>query len=240
MFCPPLKGLNGFFSAVLFCSLVPPVSCSVGQWGCLVRTVRKCKLFLSVSRPRWTLHSAPISSQRWYNCQGRMGQGHRLWSSSVSSFSHCTYSLPLYPPLLYPPPSLSHYPPPTTGQFVRPAWLPPPLLLRYLAPFLHFNGRYWLENFHDPFAIPQKSPLPFPATFNLITGFLQLFRGGQSQEDNGRPSGFTNTLPTVIWFASGAASTLLQHQVPSRPLQTVIKKQKQNRRSVHYLLESNN
>lgn len=140
-----------------------------------------------------------------------MGQGHRLWSSSVSSFTHCTYSLPLDPQWLYSPPSLSHYPPPTTGQFVRPAWLPPPLLLRYLAP-LHFNGRYWLENFHDLFAIPQKSLLPFPAIFNLITGFLQLFRGGQSQEDNSRPSGFTNTLPTVIWFPRRAVSTLLWRQ----------------------------
>lgn len=115
---------------------------------------------MSTHEPRWTLQPAPISSQRWYNCQGRMGQGHRLWSSSVSSFSHCTYSLPLYTPWLYSPPSLSHYPPPTTGQFVPPAWLPPPLLLRYLAPLLHFNGRYWLENFHDLFAIPQNPSSP--------------------------------------------------------------------------------
>lgn len=146
-----------------------------------------------------------------------MGQGRRLWTSSASSFSHCTYSVPLYPPWLSTPPSLSHYPPPTTGQFVRPAWLPPPLLLRYLAPFLHFNGRYWLENFHDPFAVPQKSPLPIPATFNLITGFLQPFRGGQTRQDNGRPSGFTNTLLAVIRLAGGAASTLRWHQVPPAP-----------------------
>lgn len=151
-----------------------------------------------------------------------MVQGHRLWSSSVSSFSHCTYSLSLYAHWLYSPPSLSHYPPPTTGQFVRPAWLPPPLLLRYLAPLLHFNGRYWLENFHDLFAIPQNSPLPFPATFNLITGFLQLFRGGQPQEDNSRPCGFPDTLPTVTWFTRGAVSTFLRHQVPARPAGTVI------------------
>lgn len=65
-------------------------------------------------------------------------------------------------------------------------------------------------------------PLPFPATFNLITGFLQLFRGGQSQEDNSRPSGFTNTLPRVIWFTRGGAFTLLRHQVPTRSACTVM------------------
>lgn len=127
----------------------------------------KMQVVMSTSKPRWTLQPAPISSQRWYNCQGRMGQGHRLWSSSVSSFSHCTYSLPLYTRWLYSPPSLSHYPPPTTGQFVPPAWLPPPLLLRYLAPLLHFNGRYWLENFHDLFAIPRKKSPPPPLPSNL-------------------------------------------------------------------------
>lgn len=193
----------------LFGSQESLISGSVARWDHSVRTVFDLK-------PRWTLQPAPISSQRWYNCQGRMGQGHRPLSSLVSSFSHCTYSLPLCAGWLYFPPSLSHYPPPTAGQFVHPAWLPPPLLLRYLAPRLHFNGRYWLEKFQDLFAIPQKSPLPFPATFNLITGFLQLFRGGWSQEDNSRPSGFTNTLPMVIWFTRGAASCLLQHQVPAR------------------------
>lgn len=153
----------------------------------------------STSEPRWTLRSAPISSQRWYNCRGRMGRGRRrrLWSSSLSYFSHCTSCVPLCPRWLSSPPSLSHYPAPTTGQFVRPAWLPPPLLLRYLGPFLHFNGRYWLENFHDPFCYSSSAPLPVPATFNLITGFLQPLRGGPTQEDNGRASGFTNTLLTL-------------------------------------------
>lgn len=42
------------------------------------------------------------------------------------------------------------------------------------------------------------SPLPAPAAFNLITGLLQSFRGGQSQEDNSRASGFTNTLGRLI------------------------------------------
>lgn len=159
----------------------------------------------SVLKPRWTLQPAPISSQRWYNWQGRTEQGRHLWSSTVSSFPHCTYSFPLYVHRLHSPPSLFHYPPVTAGQFVHPAWLPPPLLLRYLARLLHFNGRYWLENFHDLFAIPCLKPLPFPATFNLITGFLKLFRGGRSQEDNSRTSGFTNTLLVLVWFWRGAA-----------------------------------
>lgn len=191
-------------------------------WDHLARTVRKCRLlrpYISPDGHCSLLQSAHkgdiIASARW-------DKAHCLWSSSVSSFSHCTYSLPLNTHWLYSPPSLSYYPPPTTGQFVPPAWLPPPLLLRYLAPLLHFNGRYWLENFHDLFAISQKSPLPFPATFNLITGFLQLFRGGQSQEDNSRPSGFTNTLARVIWFTRGGAFTLLQHQVPARSACTVM------------------
>lgn len=98
----------------------------------------------------------------------------------------------------YSPPSLSYYPPPTTGQFVLSAWLPPPLLLRYLAPLLLLNGRYWLENLVTIPPKPSESLLPSAATFNLITGFLQLFSGGQSLEDNRRPSGFTNTLARVL------------------------------------------
>lgn len=170
--------------------------CSAG-WG-----QRTCGL----REPRWTLQPAPISSQRWYNWQGRTEQGRHLWSSTGSSFPHCAYSLSLYVHRLHSPPSLSHYPPVTAGQFVHPAWLPPPLLLRYLAPLLLFNGRYWLENFHDPFAIPCLRPLPFPATFNLITGFPKLFRGGQSQENNSRTSGFANTLLVVVWLWRGVAS----------------------------------
>lgn len=131
----------------------------------------------SMLKPRWTLQPTPISSQRWYNWQGRTEQGCHLWSSTGFFFPHCTYSPPLYVHQLHSPPSLSHYPPVTAGQFVHPAWLPPPLLLRYLAPLLHFNGRYWLENFHNPFAVSRLRPLPFPATFNLITGFPKLFRG---------------------------------------------------------------
>lgn len=158
----------------------------------------------SVLKPIWTLQPAPISSQRWYNWQGRTEQGRHLWSSTGSSFPHCTYSLPLYVHQLHSPPS--HYPPVTAGQFVHPAWLPPPLLLRYLAPFLHLNGRYWLKDFHDPVAIPCLRPLPFPATFNLITGFPKLFRGGQSQENNSRTSGFANTLLVLVWLWRDAAA----------------------------------
>lgn len=109
---------------------------------------------------RWTLQPAPISSQRWCNWQGRTEQGRHLWSSPGSSSPHCTFSLPLYVHRLLSPPSLSHYPPATAGQFVHPAWLPPPLLLRYLAPLLHFNGRYWLELPRPPLLFPVEDPSP--------------------------------------------------------------------------------
>lgn len=177
--------------------------------------------------PRWTLHSAPISSQRWYNCRGRMGRGRRrrLWSSSLSSFSHCTSCVPLCPRWLSSPPSLSHYPAPTTGQFVRPAWLPPPLLLRYLAPFLHFNGRYWLENFHDPFAIPPMPPSPSQQPLIWLQAFRSLSeeaRPRRTMED--RVVSQTLSSRSPLPFARGAASTLLRHHVPAPPARYWLKK----------------
>lgn len=187
----------------------PTPSCRVARWDRLVRTVRKCRLLPSSKRPDGlcsplqSAHKGDIIARAGWDKAAAFGvlQSPPFLIAPFLSHSVLTDYTPL--------PHCPQYPPPTTGQFVPPAWLPPPLLPRYLAPLLHFNGRYWLENFHDLSAIPQKSLLPFPATFNLITGFLQRFKGGPSQGDNGRASGFTNTLPRVIWFTRGAASALL-------------------------------
>lgn len=192
-----------------------PLMCrSVARWGCFSENMQ---VVMSIRGPRWTVQPAPISSQRWYNCRGGMERGHRLWSSSVSSFSLCTYSLQLRTHWLYSPPSLFHYPPPTTGQFVPPARLPPPPAVLF-SPSSALQWQVLVRELPQPLRYSSKSLLPFPATFNLITGLLQLFRGGQSQEDNSKPSGFTNTLPRVIWFTRGATYTLLQHRVLARPV----------------------
>lgn len=189
-------------------------SCSLAWCYNVVNREKKCRILRPCLNPDGLgnlLQSAQkadiIAKARWDKATAS------AVLPSPSYFYHI-YSLKLYTHWLSSPPSLLHDHSPTTGQFVPPAWLPPSLLLCYLASFLHFNGRYWLGNFHKVFASPQKSLLPFPAAFNLITGFLQLFRGGQSQEHNSRPSGFTNTLPRVIWSTRRGVFALLWHQVP--------------------------
>lgn len=132
-------------------------------------------------------------------------------------FFHCIHSLKLHTLWLSSPPSLFQHPSPTTGQFVPPAWLLPPLLLRYLAPSPALQWQVLIRKLPGPLCRSSKKPSsPLPATFNLITDFLELFRRGRSQEDNSRPSGFTNTLPGVAWFTGRGAFALLWHHVGKR------------------------
>lgn len=151
-----------------------------------------------------------------HNCQDTMKSD--LWSSSSSPLF-----LPLHPvseaPLCGCPP-LPHCSSISLQQQANlfpPAWLLPPLLLRYLAPSPALQWQVLIRKLPRPLCRSSKiPPPPLPATFNLITGFLQLFRRGRSQEDNSRPSGFTNTLPGVVRFTGRGAFALLVRQVRER------------------------
>lgn len=134
----------------------------------------------------WVLKSP---HKHWYNCQGRVGEGHHVPKVSCFSSFH-----PFYP-TDYPPLPWDHYPHFNSRPICPPSSDYAPPLLCYLDPLLHFNSRYWLENFHDLFPVPRNPLLPFPATFNLITGFLSVPEWARSYRDNRGASGFTNTLP---------------------------------------------
>ena len=126
-------------------------------WDHSVRTVRKCRFLHPSIGPDGicsllqSAHKGDIIARAGWDKAAAFGVLQSPLFPIAPILSHSIHTD--YSPL----PHWSHYPP-TTGQFVPPAWLPPPLLLRYLAPLLHFNGRYWLENFHNLFAIPQKNP----------------------------------------------------------------------------------
>lgn len=128
-----------------------------------------------------------------------MGRGRRrrLWSSSLSSFSHCNLLCPtlswlIIQPSLIVPLSRSNNRP-ICPSSLAPA-SPPAALFR---PLSALQWQVLIRELPRPLCYSSSGPLPVPATFNLITGFLQPFRGGPTQEDNGRASGFTNTLLTL-------------------------------------------